>query len=149
MSADESHDENDPFAAHFHREPLPEAGVRVIQITELSEDAAQSVVAPLDLWFHSSGRAIEIRVIRVDRASARLGEAIEAAMDGTSLPLVLITTAIEPWTPAHLEPLLQSINLCDHVLGRRTAGSWANVMRWVGSLPRRLASAMSAMSSSR
>ena len=75
MSADESHDENDPFAAHFHREPLPEAGVRVIQITELPEDAAQAVVAPLDLWFRSSGRAIEIRVIRVDRAMARLGEA--------------------------------------------------------------------------
>jgi hypothetical protein len=138
MSADESHDENDPFAAHFHREPLPEAGVRVIQITELPEDAAQSVVAPLDLWFRSSGRAIELRVIRVDRATARLGEAIETALEGTSLPIVLITTAVEPWTSAHLEPLLQSINVCDHVLGRRPAGSWARVMRWVGGVPRRL-----------
>jgi hypothetical protein len=138
MSADEIHDENDPFVAHFHREPLPEAGVRVIQITELTEDAAQTVVAPLDLWFRSSGRAIEIRVIRVDRTTVRLGEALETALDRTSLPLVLITTAVEPWTPAHLEPLLQSINLCDHVLGRRTVGSWAKVMRWVGGLPRRL-----------
>jgi len=138
MSADETHDENDPFAAHFHREPLPEAGVRVVQITELPEDAAQLVVAPLALWFGSSGRAIELHVIRVDRATARLGEALESALVGASLPLVLITTAVEPWTPAHLEPLLQSINVCDHVVGRRPAGPWAKLMRWVGSLPRRL-----------
>src|SRR4051794_7102549 len=111
MSADESHDENDPFAAHFHREPLLGAGVRVIHITELPEDSARTVIAPLDLWFRSSGPAIEIRVIRVDRATLRLGEALETALDGASLPLVLITTAVEPWTRAHLEPLLHSIDL--------------------------------------
>ena len=35
------------------------------------------------------------------------------------MPLVLVTTAEEPWTNAHLDPLLEAINQCDHVVGRR------------------------------
>ena len=31
------------------------------------------------------------------------------------MPLVLVTTAVEPWTGAHLDPLLEAIDRCDHV----------------------------------
>ena len=34
MSTDESIDEQDPFYAHFHREPLPGAGVRMLVAME-------------------------------------------------------------------------------------------------------------------
>ncbi len=51
---------------------------------------------------------------------------------------MLVTTAEEPWTAAHLTPLLEAIDHCDHVIGRRPAGSWARFGRWLASLPRRL-----------
>ncbi len=40
--------------------------------------------------------------------------ALEEGLRGTNVPLVLVTTAIEPWTAAHLDPLLKSIDACDH-----------------------------------
>src|SRR5262249_17315261 len=56
-----------------------------------------------------------------------------------ALPLVLLTTALEPWTAAHLQPLLEAIDLCDHAIGRRIEGSrWRTFCAWAGSIPRRL-----------
>lgn len=47
------------------------------------------------------------------------GAALRAAIEATSAPLVLVTTAVEPWTEAHLRPLLEAIEKADHALGRR------------------------------
>src|SRR5262249_7089658 len=59
-------------------------------------------------------------------------------LEGASLPLVLVTTAQESWTAAHLEPLLKAINHCDHVVGCRPARGWEWSRRRLAMLPRRL-----------
>ena len=51
---------------------------------------------------------------------------------------MLVTTADEPWTKAHLEPLLEAINQCDHVIGCRPTASRGNWAGHPGSLVRRL-----------
>ena len=38
---------DDPFADHFRRDPLPEAGIRVIFLTDLPAESADAIVAPL------------------------------------------------------------------------------------------------------
>ena len=44
---------------------------------------------------------------------------LRRGLEGASLPLVLVTTADEPWTADHLGPLLEAIDKSDHVIGRR------------------------------
>src|SRR4051794_28665740 len=114
MSTDESLDEHDPFFAHFHREPLPGAGVRIILITEQPEESARLIVASVASALESAGRPVESRIITFDRDKMRLGQALEVAVADRVPPLVLVTTAIEPWSPAHLNPLLAAIDECDH-----------------------------------
>ena len=138
MSTDEPFDEHDPFYAHFHREPLPGAGVRIILITEQPEETARSIIAPVVDALSAAGRPVETRVITFERGKTRLGQALEGALEGRLPPLVLVTTAVEPWSPAHLEPLLAAIDLCDHVTGRRALGLARRVLRWIGSLPRKV-----------
>ena len=59
--------------------------------------------------------------------------ALARGLAGAHLPLVLVTTAEEPWTEAHLVPLLKAIDHCDHVVGRRPPGRWRGVLRRAGS----------------
>ena len=40
MSDDEAVDDDDLSCAHFQRDPLPEAGIRIILLTDLPEDSA-------------------------------------------------------------------------------------------------------------
>src|SRR4051794_29816904 len=138
MSTDESFDEHDPFYAHFHREPLPGAGVRIVLITELSEESARPVVAPIADALAAAGREVQTRVVAFEKGKTRLGQALEGALEGPLPPLILVTTAVEPWSPAHLDPLLAAIDLCDHVTGRRPQGLARRVLRRIGSLPRKV-----------
>src|SRR3954452_23590448 len=102
MSTDEAFDEHDPFVAHFRREPLPGAGVRIILVSELPEESARPAIEPIVEALAGAGRHVETRFIAFERGKMRLGESIEGALEGSLPPLVLLTTAVEPWTSAHL-----------------------------------------------
>src|SRR5262245_54056639 len=101
MTAMEASD--DPFERHFHRDPLPGAGIRIVHLTDLSEDRALALVAPLIQAIQESGRPVECRIVAPD---GDVSQALCRGLEGASLPLVLITTACEPFTMAHLAPLL-------------------------------------------
>lgn len=60
---------------------------------------------------------------------------IEDGLAGGSQPIVLVTTATEPWTAAHLDPLLKAIDARDHVIGRRPASPEGRFGRWLSTLP--------------
>jgi hypothetical protein len=108
---------DDPFAAHLKRDPLPGAGIRIIAITDLPAESAERIVASITESIGAMGRAFECSI--VSPTPHGLGVAFELALRGACLPLVLVTTATEPWTAGHLEPLLQAIDKCDHVIGCR------------------------------
>ena len=128
---------DDPFLRHFQRDPLPDAGIRIILLTDLPPDRAEAVIAPLVECTRGHGaggrRPASSRSRR--RASAARST---SGLAGRDLPLVLVTTADEPWTEAHLEPLLEAIDHCDHVIGRRPAEGWERCRRWLATWPRRL-----------
>ena len=123
---------DDPLSIHLRRDPLPDAGIRVVLLTGSSAETAAAIIVPLVERIGALGRAVEERVISVDERG--LAEALRRGLEGASLPLVLVTTAIEPWTADHLEPLLKAIDKSDHVVGRRdksTAGSFKSFIGWL------------------
>jgi hypothetical protein len=138
MSAHETVDDDDPYLAHFHRDPLPDAGVLLVLLSEQAAESTSSLLAQAVAWIEAAKRPVEVRVAALDSRSERLGEVLARALEGTSQPLVLVTTALEAPTGAHLEPLFKSIDLCDHVTGRRPASTVGRILRAIGSLPRRL-----------
>lgn len=89
-------DLDDPYFRHFHREPLPDAGIRIVLLTELTPERAGSVVAPLADRLGEMGREVETQIIPV--VDADLGRALTSGLEGARLPLVLVTTAEEPLT---------------------------------------------------
>jgi hypothetical protein len=120
----------DPFAEHNRREPLRGAGIRIIWLTEKSPEEAAAIIGPLCALISELGRPVEQRVVPINGIS--LAQALEKGLSGATLPLVLVTSACEPWTQAHLEPLLAAIDACDHVVGRRANGpasSWVSRLR--------------------
>ncbi len=127
---------DDPFADHFRRDPLPEAGIRVIFLTDLPAESADAIVAPLVDMIAALGRQVEHRIISIQEAG--LGRALERGLQGATLPLVLVTTAEEPWEKRHLQPLLEAIDQCDHVIGCRPEKSRGNWAGWLRVLARRL-----------
>jgi hypothetical protein len=127
---------DDPYLAHFKREPLPSAGIRVIMLTRKADDRATDVVASLLERIGELGRAVEARMISVDDLG--MAEAIRRGLEDAQLPLVLITTAEEPWTAAHLEPLLKAIDSSDHVIGRRSVKNGDDALSWLGWILRRM-----------
>jgi hypothetical protein len=133
MSTSEASD--DPFERHRQRDPLPSAGIHIVQLTDSPGDAALAALEPLIQLIRELGRPVEWQIVPRDR---NLSQALDRGLAGASLPLVLVTTAREPWTQAHLVPLLTAIDHCDHVLGRRPAGVWETSVDWLLSLPRRL-----------
>jgi hypothetical protein len=82
------------------------------------------------------GRPVEPIVVPVE--GMPLACALARGLEGARHPLVLVTTAQEPWTEAHLTPLLEAIDHCDHVIGHRPAGRWVRWKHWLSALPRRL-----------
>jgi hypothetical protein len=121
---------DDPFEAHFHREPLGGAEVLVVVLHLGAVAPAEAVAAGLVALLAERGRPAQSRVV----LGSHLGAAIEAAALETAAGLVLITTAIEPWTAAHLDPLLDAIDRADHVVGRRAVSGLAHVARWLRGL---------------
>jgi hypothetical protein len=118
---------DDPFD-RLRRDPLPNAGIRIILLSQSQEPSAAGVVAPLVELVAAHGRPVESRAVQVsDGGYAR---ALERGLLGATLPLVLVTTAEELWTNDHLTPLLAAIDACDHAIGCRLGfgrGNWARL----------------------
>ena len=57
---------DDPFLRHYQRDPLPDAGIRIILLTDLPPDRAEAVVAPLAECLVSMGRAAETRIVAIE-----------------------------------------------------------------------------------
>ena len=125
----ESEEYVDPFEAHTKREPLRRAGVHVVVLSFGTPERAQAIADALVKTLAGAGRTAQSRVIDVgdDR-----GHALERGLQGATLPLVLVTTGAEPWTRTHLDPLLKSIDKCDHAVGRRPAGAVSGLGRRLG-----------------
>lgn len=118
----------DPFAAHFRREPLTDAGVRVIVLSASEPGGTEDVGRSLHDLLRARGRDAEVAT--VDPAVGGMAAALDAGRDGASFPIVLVADGESPWTDAHLDPLLDAIDQCDHVVGRRRAGWVGSAGRW-------------------
>jgi hypothetical protein len=134
MSISEASD--DPFERYLHREALPNAGIRIVLFSDSPPARAEEVHRSLLELVSASGRPVETAT--VPGPGTELGPALAHALEDATLPLVLVTGAREPWTNAHLEPLLQAIDFCDHVIGRRPASFWNTWTNHLAALPRRL-----------
>jgi hypothetical protein len=132
---------DDPFAEHQRRDPLPSAGIRVIMLTRLPGEDATGLMDPLAELIASRDRPVERRIVAVSREHG-MGQALRQGLLGAHLPLVLVTTACEPWTDAHLDPLLQAIDGCDHVIGCRPRSRRAVWTGLFGALTRSLVFAL-------
>lgn len=131
-SAESAAPPDDPYEAHFHREPLPKAPVRVVVLDRGGDARAEAVGAGLIGLLGGRNRRADLRVISV-RDCGGIGPAIERGAADSDSPLVLVTSSREPWTDAHLKPLLEAIDRCDHAIGRRPGsrlGRWLATLRW-------------------
>ena len=75
------------------------------------------------------GRKAE--AVAVSAESDGWSRAIEKGLEGASQPLILIAASPGPWSEGHLRPLVQSIDTCDHALGRRPLPPGARLARWL------------------
>ncbi|RUL89215.1 hypothetical protein [Tautonia sociabilis] len=122
-----------PLDAHAIRAPLPKtAGIWAVVLTE-DEAKAEAVAESLRRLIGGRGRPLKV-VIEPDKFESR-ADRLARAMAGADLPIVLLTTATEPWTEAHLKPLLEAIDRCDLVLGRRRRSLPGRVLRWLAARP--------------
>jgi hypothetical protein len=113
----------DAFDAATRRDSRAGAGVDVIVLDEGHPQRAESIGEQLVALVRSLNRPATLQTLRT-RDDRGLGRALESALAASSLPLVLITSAVEPWTAAHLAPLHDAIERADHVIGRRPASGW-------------------------
>lgn len=129
----------DPYEAHFRRAPLSTAEVQILVLDASTEDPSRAQVVADGLLGLLAGRNRRgsVRVVPVDRQTG-WGPALESAIRTVSAPLVLVTTAAQPWTDAHLTPMLKAIDAADHVLGLRSRTRPGRLARWLGRLPWRL-----------
>ena len=122
-----------PLDAHAIREPLPKsAGIWAVVLTE-GEDRAAAVADGLRRLLSGRGRPFRV-VVEPYHLESR-ADRLAKALDGADLPLVLVTTAAEPWTEAHLKPLCEAIDRSDHVLGRRRRSLPGRLLRWLSNRP--------------
>jgi hypothetical protein len=130
---------DDPYEAHFRREPLPKAAVDVLVLVPEGgeEDEGRRVAEGLAGMLRGENRPASARVVVVRRAVGR-GPALEKAVREGVAPLVLVTTATRPWTEAQLTPLLKAIDGADHVLGLRDLPRAGRIGRRLRRLPWRL-----------
>lgn len=121
-------EELDPYELHLHREPRRGAGVSVIAVRSSDGGGGEAVAESLRARVRSTGRAVESVVI--DRDDAWPG-ALERAVAAATFPLIVITSAVAPWTDAHLKPLLEAIDKADHVVGCRPLTFGGRLRRWL------------------
>jgi hypothetical protein len=127
-------DEFDPYELHFQREPRRGAGVFVIAVRSPDGRGGEPIAESVRARVRSAGRAVESIVIDLGETST--GD-LERAVNATSMPLVVITSAAAPWTDAHLKPLLNAIDKADHVFGCRPLPLGGRLRRWLANRPAR------------
>lgn len=120
--------ELDPYEAHIHREPRRGAGVLVIALRSLDGRGGESIAEGLGGRIRSVGRRSESAVVDLKEGWTH---EVERLVSQSALPLILITTAVAPWTDAHLKLLLEAIDKADHVIGRRPLSFGGKVRRWM------------------
>lgn len=134
--------EDDPLEALTKRDPLPRAcGVRAIVVAEALGPEPLRIALGLGRMLAKRGRPWDARV--VSPTSDGFAEALALALEDAKYPLILVTTATAPWTDAHLDPLLATIDQADHALGVRETswkGRWkrwfkTRIWRWVFAVP--------------
>ena len=123
----------DPFEAHFHREPLPGASVRILVIGGDALASASPVATTIAALLKERGRDAE--VVSVSPREDGLGAAVARGLEGGTFPLLLMTREGAIWNGSHIDALLDAIDHCDHVFGKRTKGRLGGVVRWVVGLP--------------
>ena len=96
-------------------------------IAEGDPDRSRAVARSLVDLLARRGRAAESVVVE----SRRRGTALRSrrAWKVARAPWSIVTTAVEPLSTAHLDPLLAAIDHCDHVVGRRRASLPVRVLR--------------------
>ncbi len=125
-----------PLDAHARRDPIPGGGVRVIVMATGEGPASDRVGEGLLELLVARGRPADAFVVRADLVG--WGRALEQGLADGTHPIVLVTSAVEPWADAHLDPLLKAIDARDHVIGRRPAGRVGAVGRWLANGPWRV-----------
>ena len=125
-----------PLDAAALREPIPDGDVLVIVMASKGDPDPDSIGQGLLDLLKARRRKADAFVVRPD--SRGWDKALEEGLAGGSQPIVLVTTARGRWSAAHLDPLLEAINLRDHVIGRRPAPPGGNLKRWLATLPWRV-----------
>lgn len=123
-------DIDDPFEAHFRRETRARAAIRILGLTRDAE-AARPHAEALAALVRERKRTADVVLIALDPPEGRAA-ALRRAVAECPHPLLIVTSALEPWTAAHLDPLLESINHCDHAFGRRPQPPMGRFLRWLG-----------------
>lgn len=125
-----------PLDAAALREPLPGAAVRVVVMATRETPDPDAIGQGLLDLIRAKGREADAYVVWVDQNG--WDQALEQGLAGGSEPVVLVTSAVQPWTAAHLDPLLAAIDTRDHVVGRRPASLVGRVTRWARTMPWRV-----------
>jgi hypothetical protein len=131
----------DALEAATRREPLAGAGVDVRVFDAGDPERAEAIARGIAALLRARGRAADFRILP-SRSEAGLGPTLETAAREATQPLVLVTDAVEPWTAAHLDPLLAAIDAADHVIGRRPAPLATRLRQRLAALGRSLLFAM-------
>ena len=123
--------EDDPFLAFQKRGPLPKlAAARVIALADrASAEKVFSSAEALGKLLANRKRPVELVAATFDddgRAAT-----LERCLQGGNEPMIIVTTAIEPWSAGQLDAMLEAIDRCDHVIGIRKIGPFARVVRFL------------------
>ena len=123
---------DDPFTLAARRPSVAQAGVDVRVLDSGDAPRAESIGKSLVQMIRARQRPAEYQVIPVPPGAA-VGPALEASFVSAQNDLILVTSAIRPWTAAHLDPLLAAIETADHAIGCRPAvGVNARIRRRLG-----------------
>jgi len=112
------------------------AGVLAVVLTEGDPERAARVGESLRSRVAGRGRPFRLVIEPFPHESR--GERLHRALQAAEWPIVLITTATEPWTDAHLKPLIDGLDRSDHVIGRRRRSWLRRLGRSLATLPWRL-----------
>ena len=129
----------DPFYERIRRDPIPpDSGIHAVILAKSAEDSetARNIAVSLAKLTENSGRPFEVKVVHYGEIG--LAEAMRQGHENAVHPLVLITTAIQPWTTEHLDPMLKAIDVCDHVFGDRRSPLLTRLRNWIARTPWKL-----------
>ena len=139
MTSPEPFDLDDPFVAHFHREPMGTVGVGVVVLSNAPVDADASTAWDESLsWLRSQGRPVDLVFQVVDHTRPQLGALIRESLIALPHPVIAVAASATPPSQAHWSPLLKALDQADHVVGGRPAGAGTAIARSLSRIVRRV-----------